>query len=182
MLTTTKSYRFFVVLTLLFFPVHLFGQTDNGLGGQQKSGDTLADDAAIQRTSINNVINLCFGTFFPGNSGGSIQITKEGQRTATGSVIPLHSELSPAPAIFEIKCPSNTMINVVVDERIVLQNQSGATLVCQPLEQDKGSFVSPNNAEAGFLIGVGAKMEVPEASQLSAGEYSGRVHVLILFE
>lgn len=175
-------YSLLVVVVLFLFPIQILAQSAPELGGQH---DKEAFDFATnvnQQVSINSLAGLCFGSFYPGNLGGSIQVTKQGVRTSTGTVIGLQSDLIPSAAIFEIKCPSNTMINVVVDGRIPLTNQSGNTLTCEPIEINQNSIVSPNNAEAGFLFEIGAKLELNEASQAQSGEYTGQIHVMLIFE
>lgn len=132
--------------------------------------------------SINQLSNLSFGAFYPGKSGGSIEINPDGVRSAVGSVILLHSELNPSAAVFEIKCPSNTSVHIVIDQQIVLQDATGQQLLCEPLLSESDYFISPENAEAGFLYRVGAKVDIPPATYESAFSYSGTLSIMLILE
>jgi len=135
-----------------------------------------------QHISVTALSDLSFGAFYPGKFGGSIEITKDGGRFSSGSVVLLNSEASASAAIFEIKCPANTMIHVLIDARIELRNERGEMIVCEPLITEPTHFVSPDNAEAGFLYSVGAKLTIQDAAFEAVGEYSGNMHVVVVLE
>ncbi|MDH4473689.1 MAG: DUF4402 domain-containing protein [Fluviicola sp.] len=176
------TYQKSILVIVIAFPCFLFAQ--NKLNAEHSTGheELFQDHQEERRISITQLSNLSFGAFYPGQLGGSIEITKNGTRSSSGSVILLHSELNASAAVFEIKCPSNTMIHVMIDPIIELQDQSNGTIRCEPIFTEPTQFVSPNNAESGFLYSIGAKLTIQDASFESPGKYSGRFNVFILLE
>jgi hypothetical protein len=175
-------YRKSLLYIVFAFPTILFAQ--NNLDRESFSineGDPPTNQNE-NHLSITTLSSLSFGAFFPGRNGGTLEINKDGIRSSSGSVILLHSDINTSPAVFEIKCPSYTMINLMVDEQIELVNQSGGRIICVPNKNELSNFVSPNNAETGFLYSLGAKLIVQDASFETPGEYSGRFNVFIVLE
>lgn len=176
------TYKKFLLAIVMAFPCFLFAQ--NKLDNEHSNGhdESIQDNQEEHRISITQLSNLSFGAFYPGEFGGSIEVTKNGTRSSNGSVILLYSEVSVSAAVFEIKCPSNTMIHIMVDPKIELQDRASGTVFCEPIFTEPTEFVSPNNAESGFLYSIGAKLTVQDASFESRGNYSGRFNVFIVLE
>lgn len=176
------AYQKSLLALVVAFPCIMYAQ--NGLDKEHSfhQGESTQDHQEESRISITQLSNLSFGAFYPGQFGGSIEISTNGMRAASGSVILLHSESTASAAVFEIKCPSNTMIHILVDPKIELEDASRGTLICEPIFTEPTQFISPNNAESGFLYSIGAKLNVQDASVESPGIYSGRFNVIIVLE
>lgn len=176
------TYQKSLLAIAIAFPCILFAQNNLEKESSGMNEKSLTISQEEQHISITNLSGFSFGAFYPGKFGGSIEINKDGVRSSSGSVILLHSESNASAAIFEIKCPSNTLIQIVIDNRIELRNESGETVICEPIITEPTHFVSPNNAESGFLYSVGAKLNIQDASFESTGKYSGRINLFIILE
>jgi len=177
------SQRFLLTLLLIQFKVVAIGQGEltrmNYITPQNDGFTTSESDVVF---SVNKLSDLCFGAFYPGKFGGSVVINEEGVRSSSGSVILLNSELQPSPAVFEIRCPSNTMINVIVEETIVMQSATNGIVVCEIIENRKSSFISPENAENGFLYTVGGQITTSEIQNPTTEKFTGSVSITVIFE
>jgi hypothetical protein len=175
------KYRISTLFVVFLFPVLLLAQGSQH-AGNGNNNVLFPGNSETPRFTVSKLTNLCLGAFYPGNSGGNIEISDEGVRSSNGSVILLHSELTPSPAVFEIRCPNNTMVNIFIDEEIKLRNQAGNTIICEPQDNGQANFISPHNAQSGFLYRVGAALSVQNASSEPSGEYSGKFNVVIVLE
>lgn len=179
------TYRKFVLtLVLLSTPVWLFAQTGHHkeTNGNPQNDVLFLGNSEEPRFTVTNESNLCLGAFYPGRSGGNVEINSNGVRSASGSAVLLYSELSPSPAVFEIRCPGNTMVNIIIDEEITLSNQNGGTLICEPIDNGHSNFISPQNSQSGFLYRVGARLNNVNAANEPSGEYSGSFNITIVLE
>lgn len=171
-------------LVLIFTPVWLFCQTKahEEHTGNPQNEVLFPGNSERPRFTVANLTNLCLGAFYPGKYGGTVEINNNGVRSASGSAILMSSDLNPSPAVFEIRCPGNTMVNIMIEEEIELRNQNGGVLICNPIGNGQSNFVSPQNAQAGFLYSVGARINTMNASNEPSGEYSGTFNITIVFE
>lgn len=171
-----------ILATVIAFPCFLFAQNNLDKELSTRHGESIQDNQEERRISITQLSNLSFGAFYPGELGGSIEITSNGMRSSDGSVILLYSDLKVSAAVFEIKCPPNTMIHVLIEPIIELQGESGGAFTCEPIVPESTHFVSPTNAESGFLYSIGAKLVVQGSTVESPGKYIGRFNVFIILE
>jgi hypothetical protein len=175
-------YRNYKLILLVTFPSVLTAQINREKKSLELNEGTNATSDIEQRISITSLTNFCFGAFYPGRFGGSIEVNKNGVRSSNGSAILLHSELNTSAAVFEIHCPSFTMVNIMIEKRIILQNESGNTIVCEPIEDESLNFVSPSKSETGFIYSIGARIIVSDETMEKAGDYSGKFNVFIVLE
>lgn len=176
------TYQKSLLAIAIAFPCVLFAQNNGEKESSSMNERSLSISQEEQHISITKLSDFRFGAFYPGKFGGSIEINGDGARSSSGSVILLNSEVNASAAVFEIKCPSNTLIHILIDSKIELRNESGGTILCEPIFTEPTHFVSPNNAEAGFLYSIGAKLNIQDASFESTGAYSGRMNVFIILE
>jgi len=145
--------------------------------------NTLIRKPDERRIVINTLSHLSFGAFYPGAFGGTISISKEGMRTATGSVVLFGSNVNTSPAVYEIRCPAYTMIHIMTDKQIVLKGHGNNNLICIPdIAEKSHSMVTPHNSENGFIFSIGAKLIIDGSKQISSGDYSGRISIFIVVE
>lgn len=136
------------------------------------------------QSSIFQVTPFQFGSFFTGSFGGTVEISPSGIRSSTGSVVLLYNNEIVSPAVFEIKAPNNTMIQVNFPKHTMLKTQSSAGNIKLILgDLSTGNvFITPNDAENGFLVSMGGHFEVGNQSQHKPGSYSGNFSITIIVE
>jgi len=139
-------------------------------------------DQDLLQTSIYTVNPFRFGVFYPGYTGGSITLSEDGMRTSTGTVVILHQGIV-GPAVFEITTAASTMIQLNYENEIHLTSSTGASLLLVPGELSRGNpFISPPDAESGFMVTLGGTIEISGSTQNPPGEYSGTLQVSIVVE
>lgn len=134
------------------------------------------------RASIYTLSPFRFGAFYTGNLGGTVTLSYEGIRTATGNVVLLPLGIV-GPAVMEIRAPSNSMIHLHYEQRLHLKSSHGAFIAMLPGELSLGNpFVSPPNAESGFTVSFGGVIELDGGQHNPPGEYSGSIHIVLVVE
>lgn len=177
------SQRFVSILFILQCEFMVFGQSEfTKMNYIQSQNDGFFSSNSEVNFSVTKLSNLCFGAFYPGKFGGSVEVNDDGVRSSNGSVILLNSELQPSPAVFEIRCPSNKMLNVIIEETIVMTNAANATVECEIIDVRKSNFISPENSENGFLFSVGGRITTMETLNTSTEEYTGTISITVIFE
>lgn len=179
--STITRLRSLSLLLLLQLSAVVFGQ---GLGKNPAGpqNNVIFPGNSDVRLSVTRLNDLCFGAFYPGKFGGVVTVDKNGMRSAKGSVVLMNSELIPSPAVFEIRCPGNTMVNVFVEENIVLKNELNTEINCEIIDDGSSYFISPTNAQAGFQYSVGAEINTSSNTLIGSGEFSGTISITVVLE
>lgn len=134
------------------------------------------------RASIIALSPFRFGVFYPGELGGTVILTYDGFRSATGTVVLLPMGIV-GPAVLQLRTPSNSMVHIHYDKRLHLKGSRGAFIVMWPGELSLGNpFVSPPNAESGFLVSLGGLLELDGGKHNPPGEYSGTINFVVVVE
>jgi hypothetical protein len=150
-----------------------------------------SDNALISTNIVNNISRnqpsiiqlspLQFGSFVVSNGGGIVHISYTGERYATGNVKLLYDENIVSPAIFEVRAPSNILVQVVYDKQCILKNQFGNEIIVYLDDLNTGNlFITPENAENGFLIYLGGYIRVLSSDEALKGEYVGNINLNII--
>jgi|GEM_PF-1794863 len=133
------------------------------------------------QSSITQLSPLQFGSFVATNGGGTIHISYSGERYSTGNVILLYDDSNFSPAIFEVIAPSNTLVQIIFDKECVLKNKFGNEIIVYLDELNTGNlFVTPENAENGFLVYLGGYINVISSAETLTGEYVGNINLTIV--
>ncbi|MBN2682929.1 MAG: DUF4402 domain-containing protein [Bacteroidales bacterium] len=133
--------------------------------------------------SITKIKDLSFGSFYPGSNGGTLSISSNGVRSATGTVITLSSEAYYSEAVYEISCPEYSMVHLIYKHTIVMHGSNGGHFKLRTEQPENGKvFAAPANSENGFLISVGGVLEMNGPSFNPPGDYSGTLDITILIE
>lgn len=136
---------------------------------------------SIIQPSIIQLSPLQFGSFVATNGGGTIHISYSGERYSTGNVILLYDDSNFSPAIFEVIAPSNTLVQIIFDKKCVLKNKFGNEIIVYLDELNTGNlFVTPENAENGFLVYLGGYINVISSAETLTGEYVGNINLTIV--
>jgi hypothetical protein len=128
---------------------------------------------SINSTSI--IQNLSFGAFCTGNSGGTVNISPTGSRTATGDIVLIPSEQG-SPAILQITADNTDYITITTAGVINLTNGSGGTMTLQINDFYPASPFNPvvgqNDVKIGGTITAGSSTNTPP------GNYTGSFEVI----
>lgn len=115
--------------------------------------------------------------------GGKVIIHPSGMRESIGSVILLPNNTQYMPAIFEIRAPSQTMIQVIYQDEVRLNGSDGGYIIFRPGPVDNGNpFITPPNSDNGFLLTMGGVLEMGPIDQNPSGSYSGSFHITLVNE
>lgn len=123
--------------------------------------------------------NLGFGVFYHGALGGSVSITPDGVRSATGDVVLLISGLYFA-AIYRITGPPGTVVSLLNGPDVLLPGSGGGTL---SLHIGNSIPASPFVLTPGpFLVNVGGTLTVGNSAANPPGSYSGTFNITFVQE
>lgn len=132
------------------------------------------------QTIINAVQGFNFGTFYQGNSGGTVTISSSGSRSATGDIVLMNTGSSALQAIFEIEAPSGTVISILEEQDAMLTGSNGGSLTLQLQALDLGNpfttTVAPPNHTR---INIGGMLTIGNTGASPAGSYTGTFNITI---
>lgn len=138
-----------------------------------------------QSITISATQAIHFGSFcITGNSGGSITVSYDGNRTSTGDIVLLPSMPEATPAIFEAKfCPGKN-VSINYDASISLQGSNGTVLKMDIGPTEKGpngyTFTTTNDCNAITSLRVGGTLHIPRNSL--SGNYSSLFNITFKLE
>jgi len=130
--------------------------------------------AFTQISSVNCVQNLSFGAFSQGSMGGTISVSADGYRSATGSIVPLNLGVNYFQAIFEIEAPEGTIISIMNGGNSTLLGSNGGSMTLQIGDADPASpFAITIPPPGKTRINVGGTLTVGNPAQNPPGNYNG---------
>lgn len=128
------------------------------------------------------VQHLNFGSFIPGNSGGSVIISPAGIRSATGTVILIGGEAQ--QAIFNVRLIPGRLVHIQLGPPVQLNRIGGngsMTMTVGP--SDRGSsFVTTGGHPFINPVSIGGTLIVGNISSNPAGNYHGTFTVTFIQE
>lgn len=127
--------------------------------------------------------NMSFGAFINGNTGGTVIISPEGSRSATGDIFLVNMGMPYYPAIFEVEALPGNIIHVYLPTYTTLTGPGGKIT---QLEINSSLPVSPfiNNTNPPFKtqIRIGGILTVGNPLSAPSGEYYGTFTVTFMQE
>lgn len=125
---------------------------------------------------------LNFGEFYTGSSGGSIVISPDGIRSATGTVILMGGNYS--QSVFVVELIPGRMVQIVLGPTVQLTRVGGGgSMEITIGPADKGSsFVTTGGHPFRNPVNVGATLLVGDNSANPPGEYQGSFSVTFIQE
>lgn len=127
----------------------------------------LSSFSASSQITVTSVQNFNFGSFYQGNSGGTVDVSATGSRTATGDIILMNTVVSGSQAIFEIEAPAGTIISLSCPDA-TLTGSNGGSLTLHFSNTDPGSpfnttAVAPDRTrvQMGGTLTVGSRVTSP---------------------
>lgn len=129
---------------------------------------------AYSQITINNIQNFNFGTFYQGSTGGSIDITTSGSRSANGDIILMNNMSSGAQAIFEIEAPKGAVISLLGTPDATLTGSNGGIVTLQLGTADLNNpFIVTTVSPALTRIQISGKLLVGNSKTSPPGLYQG---------
>lgn len=130
-----------------------------------------------QVPSVTTVQDLTFGAFTRGGNGGTVTVSSQGERSATGSVILLNLGESYHPALFDVTAPAGTIISITNGPDVNLQGSNGGTM---NLHVESSYPASPLIADPSGIsrISIGGTLSVGDAATSPPGSYTGTFDII----
>ncbi|MFD2163288.1 DUF4402 domain-containing protein [Paradesertivirga mongoliensis] len=129
---------------------------------------------AKSQMTVYPVQDFNFGTFYQGSSGGSVEITPSGSRSASGDIVLMNMGVSYSQAIFEIEAPSGTLVSVSMSPDVTLSGSNGGsiTLKLGSLEPEF-PLITAVSPPGRTQVKIGGALIVGNRNDSPAGNYTG---------
>jgi hypothetical protein len=135
------------------------------------------------QVTISTIRNFNFGTFYQGNSGGTIDISTSGTRTVSGDIILINSGGLVSQAIFEIDAPKNTYITITMDSEATLSNGNGNTMILRlGLTDPVSPFYTTAEPPERTIIHIAGTLTVGGPAGNPPGNYQGTFALIFNYE
>ncbi len=126
---------------------------------------------------------LIFGTFFRGNTGGSVIIYPDGSRSVMGDIIQSNIGVPFSPAIFELEASQGTIISILNGPNITLNGSNGGTVTLKVGAASTGSpFITTAQFPLRTTIRIGGTLTVSGPLTSPSGAYSGSFYVTFIYQ
>ena len=130
--------------------------------------------AAWSQMLVYPVQSFNFGSFYQGMDGGTVDISAQGSRSATGGIVLINSGASYSQAIFEIDAAEGSIISVLIGPDIILSGSNGGSMTLRLSNSDPVSpFVTTAVSPARTVVRIGASLIIGNSSASPPGNYSG---------
>jgi len=135
-----------------------------------------------RQIQVFSIQQLSFGDFYPGTSGGTLNVSPEGVRTSSGSVV-LFGGAS-FPAIYEVQLIPGRLVQILIGPPSQLMRVGGSgSLTLDVGPTDKGtSFVTSGGHPFRNPVQVGGTLYIGNLSSNPPGEYEGSFSVTFIQE
>ncbi|HYV95375.1 MAG TPA: DUF4402 domain-containing protein [Chitinophagales bacterium] len=132
---------------------------------------------------VNPAYGLNFGSFFQGVSGGTVIITSDGSRSATGDIIQADLGVPFSPAVFEIDANVGTLISILNGPDATLTGSNGGSVSLHIGSANTGSpFITTVLPPGRTEVRIGGTLTVGTSLVNPAGDYSGTFSVIFIQE
>ena len=126
---------------------------------------------------------LVFGTFFRGNTGGTVIIYPDGSRSVTGDIVQSNMGVPFSPAIFEVEANQGTVVTILNGSDITLNGSNGGTVTLHLGSSSSGSpFITSAVPPARNSIRIGGTLTVGGPLTSPSGSYSGSFNVTFIHQ
>jgi hypothetical protein len=130
--------------------------------------------AFSQISSVNTLQNLNFGAFSQGSSGGTLNLSPSGVRSATGTVVPLNLGVYYSQAIFEIEATEGTIISITKGSDATLLGSNGGSMTLHIGNSIPASpFITAVSPPGKTQVHIGGTLTIGSPAQNPPGTYSG---------
>lgn len=147
----------------------------------QQVGISVSAISTSLKVSVRQEIS--FGAFAQGNAGGSVTISAEGTRWASGAVVPLNFGAAYLPLILEIEGPRGSIVSMLSDETTILTGSNGGTMKLKLIASNPAMpFIITEDAPAKSIVKIGAELIVGNAAMSPPGSYTGTLNLSFIVE
>lgn len=127
---------------------------------------------------VSTLQHLSFGAFIQAGNFGTVTVTHQQMRTATGSIILPNLSSIVTAALFEVDAIPGTLITIVNGPDSALSGNNGGTVMLTPGEASTGSpFIVTSESTNVF---IGGTLTVGPLSANPAGAYNGTFQVTFI--
>lgn len=131
-------------------------------------------NTANSQITAYTVQGISFGTFYQGNSGGTVDISYTGARSSSGDVVLINAGSSYSQAIFELEAPQGSIISILNGPDINLTGSNGGSISLRIGTADTGSpFVTSAIPPVRNQIKVGGILTIGNSTASPPGIYQG---------
>lgn len=131
--------------------------------------------------SANPEQGLIFGTFFRGNTGGTVIIYPDGSRSVTGDIVQSNIGVPFSPAIFEVEANQGTVITILKGSDVTLNGSNGGTVTLHIGSSSTGSpFITSAAPPTRTSIRIGGTLTVGGPLTSPSGSYSGIFYITFI--
>lgn len=128
--------------------------------------------------AVTTVQNMSFGAFTQGASGGTVTLSTTGERSISGTVIPLNMGVMHFQAIFEIDAPQGSIISIINGPDATLAGSNGGSMslkIGTPSPVSPFAIVEPQPVKT--QVHVGGILTVGNSTASPPGLYSGTIYI-----
>ena len=130
--------------------------------------------------TVSTAQQLRFGSFIQAGVNGTVTVTYDGFRTATGSIILPNMSSIVTPALFIVDAEPGTLITIVNGPTAILTGSNGGTI---SLELGQSNTHSPFITRSQYTeVFIGGTLTVGSLSANPAGFYNGTFQVTFIQE
>lgn len=120
---------------------------------------------------------LNFGTFIQNGSSGTVDVSPQGVRSKTGSIILINSS-NISPALIDVVAVPGTLITITNGSDASLTSSEGSIITLHIGDSDPGpSFIATGTSTP---VRIGGTLNVGSISENPAGAYSGSFSVTFI--
>jgi hypothetical protein len=124
---------------------------------------------------------LIFGAFFQGPSGGTVILSPDGSRTATGSLTLANLGYPYSPALFEVDANPGTAVSIMNGPDVTLSGSNGGTIRLHiGLASTGSSFITTVAPPGRTEVWIGGTLTVGPPLANPSGSYSGTFSVTFI--
>jgi hypothetical protein len=127
---------------------------------------------------VSTIQHLSFGSFIQAGNYGTVTVTHQQMRTATGSIILPNLSSIVTSALFEVDAIPGTLITIVNGPDSSLNGSNGGTIMLKPGDASTGSpFIATSETTNVF---IGGTLTIGPLSANPAGAYNGTFQVTFI--
>lgn len=130
--------------------------------------------------TVNNSQYLNFGAFYQGSMGGSVTVSPQGFRSASGDVILLGMGYPFSSGLFDVEANPGTIVSVLKCADVMLTGSNGGTMVLQLGDTDPPSpFIVTAPPPIKTQLRIGGTLIVGSPIANPPGNYSGTFYITV---
>lgn len=123
---------------------------------------------------------LIFGTFFRGNTGGTVIVYPDGSRSVTGDIVQSNIGVPFSPAIFEVEANQGTVVTILNGPDVTLSSGAGTVTLHLGSSSTGSPFITSAISPSRNTIRIGGTLTVSGPLTSPSGSYSGSFYITFI--